>query len=68
MAGGHGHSGGGEKHGHSGGGGNGPIEFFAEMIDHEIADPLVGTIKSAVESGAEFAGKSKGGGKSHGAH
>ncbi|MCL5008798.1 MAG: hypothetical protein M1400_00455 [Patescibacteria group bacterium] len=63
MAGGH------ESHGHSGGGGGkSPLEFFSEMIDHEVATPLVNTIKSGVESGAEFAGGKKGGKKGGGGH
>ena len=62
-------SGGHESHGHSGGGGGrSALEFMAEMIDHEVATPLVNTIKSGVESGAEFAGKGKGGKKSGGGH
>lgn len=46
------------------------MEFFAGMFEHEIADPLVDTAKKAVESGSEFAGKSKGGGGGggHGHH
>lgn len=70
MAGGHGHGhgGGGESHGHGGRGGGGLLEFFVNMFDHEIAEPLADTAKKAVESGSEFAGKSKGGGGGHGHH
>ncbi|MCL5774592.1 MAG: hypothetical protein M1333_00090 [Patescibacteria group bacterium] len=56
-------------HGSSGGEFN-PIKFMAEGVEHVAVEPLVDTIKKAVEHGADFASHAKGGHgggkKSHG--